>query len=58
MRAMIDVSGTKRLGTPTDIADAVTFLLGPQSTFITGIDLLVDGGVVAAVRSGRLRLSG
>ncbi|MFC4508093.1 MULTISPECIES: SDR family oxidoreductase [Streptomyces] len=55
MRAMVDASGTGRLGTPNDIADAAAFLLGPASTFVTGTDLLVDGGVVAALRSGQLR---
>ena len=54
MRAMIDASGTARLGTPLDIANAVAFLLGPESTFITGTDVLVDGGVVAAMRAGAL----
>ena len=54
MRAMVDNSGTGRLGTPSDIADSVTFLLGPQASFITGIDLLTDGGSVAAVRTGRV----
>ncbi len=58
MRAMIDGSGTKRLGTPADIAEATAFLLGPSSSFITGTDLLVDGGVVAAVRSGAVALPG
>jgi NAD(P)-dependent dehydrogenase (short-subunit alcohol dehydrogenase family) len=38
----------KRLGTPEDIAAAACFLLGPEASFITGTDLLVDGGVVAA----------
>lgn len=55
MRQMIAASGTKRIGTPQDIADAVAFLLGPTATFITGTDLLVDGGVVAAMRSGVLK---
>ncbi|GAB3494693.1 SDR family oxidoreductase [Nocardiopsis coralliicola] len=54
MRAMIAASGTGRVGTPSDIADAAAFLLGPAASFITGTDLLVDGGVVAAVRSGAL----
>jgi NAD(P)-dependent dehydrogenase (short-subunit alcohol dehydrogenase family) len=54
MRAMVDASGTARLGTPFDIANAVAFLLGPESTFITGTDVLVDGGVVAAIRAGAL----
>jgi NAD(P)-dependent dehydrogenase (short-subunit alcohol dehydrogenase family) len=52
MRAWIDASGTHRIGTPSDIAHAVAFLLGPESSFITGTDLLVDGGVVAALKSG------
>lgn len=53
IRAMIDASGTGRAGTPDDIAAATAFLLGPDSTFITGTDLLVDGGVVAALRTGQ-----
>lgn len=56
MRAMIESSGTRRLGTSADIAAAAAFLLGPDSSFITGTDLLVDGGVVAAARSGALTL--
>lgn len=54
MRALIEASAVSRLGTSGDITNAVAFLLGPESTFITGIDLLVDGGAVAAVRSGAL----
>ena len=51
MRGMIAMSATGRLGTPDDIADAAAFLLGPTASFITGTDLLVDGGVVAAIRT-------
>ena len=58
MRGMVEQSGTGRLGTPSDIADSVTFLLGPQASFITGIDLLTDGGAVAAVTSGRVPMPG
>ncbi|GAA0959979.1 SDR family oxidoreductase [Actinocorallia libanotica] len=54
MRMMIDASNAQRVGTPADIAAAVDFLLGPLSGFISGTDLLVDGGAVAAVRTGRL----
>lgn len=50
MRGMVAASATGRLGTPDDIAAAAAFLLGPEATFVTGTDLLVDGGVVAAVR--------
>ncbi len=49
MRSLVAGSGTGRLGTPDDIAAAATFLTGPQSSFITGTDLLVDGGVVASL---------
>jgi NAD(P)-dependent dehydrogenase (short-subunit alcohol dehydrogenase family) len=52
IRHMVAASATGRLGTPDEIASAAAFLLGPEAAFITGIDLLVDGGVVAALRSG------
>jgi len=50
MRAMIAASGTGRVGTPDDIAAAVEFLVSPAASFITGTDLLVDGGAIAGVR--------
>ncbi|MER2133936.1 MAG: SDR family oxidoreductase [Arthrobacter sp.] len=53
MRAMIDGSGTGRMGTPGDIANAAAFLLSSDASFITGVDLLVDGGVVAGLDAGR-----
>jgi NAD(P)-dependent dehydrogenase (short-subunit alcohol dehydrogenase family) len=36
-----------RMGTGDEIAEAVLFLASPQSSFITGVGLLVDGGRVA-----------
>jgi 3-oxoacyl-[acyl-carrier protein] reductase len=33
-----------RMGTPTEIADAVAFLASEQNTYINGHDLVVDGG--------------
>jgi NAD(P)-dependent dehydrogenase (short-subunit alcohol dehydrogenase family) len=36
-----------RLAQPTDVADAVTFLLSEQAAFITGHSLYVDGGWLA-----------
>ncbi|OJH39967.1 SDR family oxidoreductase [Cystobacter ferrugineus] len=53
MRGMIQASGTGRIGTPDDIASAVEFLISPQASFITGTDLLVDGGAIAAARFAR-----
>jgi NAD(P)-dependent dehydrogenase (short-subunit alcohol dehydrogenase family) len=49
MRQMVAGSGTGRFGTAEDIAAAAAFLLGPGASFITGTDLLVDGGVVASL---------
>jgi NAD(P)-dependent dehydrogenase (short-subunit alcohol dehydrogenase family) len=37
-----------RMGTDQDIADAVLFLASPASRFITGTNLVVDGGVTAS----------
>lgn len=34
----------KRMGTPKDIAPSVSFLLSEQSTYITGQNLIIDGG--------------
>ncbi|MEV0624038.1 SDR family oxidoreductase [Nonomuraea sp. NPDC050404] len=54
MQTMIDASNAGRIGTPADIAAAVDFLLSPAAGFISGADLLVDGGVTAAITTGRL----
>ncbi len=51
MRQMVEASATKRTGTAEEIASAADFLLGPDASFVTGTDLLVDGGVVAALFS-------
>ncbi|WP_282607340.1 SDR family NAD(P)-dependent oxidoreductase [Pelagibius sp. Alg239-R121] len=36
-----------RVGQPQDIADAVLFLLSDKASYITGTDLIVDGGLTA-----------
>lgn len=51
MRAMIAGSSTGRIGTPEDIAGVVDFLISSDAAFITGTDLLVDGGVVASLQA-------
>lgn len=49
---LIASSPARRVGTSAEIAAAASFLLGTDASFITGIDLLMDGGVIAALKSG------
>lgn len=53
---MIDASAAQRTGTSDEIAEAAAFLLGEHDKFITGTDLLIDGGVIAAIRMGEYQL--
>ncbi|WP_305785615.1 SDR family oxidoreductase [Symbioplanes lichenis] len=50
MMGMLEACGIGRTGTPGEIAEAVAFLTGPDSRYITGTDLLVDGGQAAWLR--------
>lgn len=53
-QAMIDGSVSKRVGTIDEIATLASYLLNDTSSFMTGSDLLVDGGVIAAMKSGKI----
>ena len=53
---MIDTSAAERTGTSDEIAEAGAFLLGEHAGFITGTDLLIDGGVIASIRTGQYKL--
>ena len=37
----------KRIGEPQDISNTVMFLLSEQSNYITGTEIIIDGGVTA-----------
>lgn len=37
-----------RAGVPGDVVGAVSFLLSPESAYVTGVDLAVDGGLALA----------
>lgn len=54
---MIDASPARRVGTSEEIAAAGAFLLSDEAAFITGTDLLIDGGVIATIESGRYTLN-
>lgn len=41
---LIDTTPMKRIGTTKDIINLVAFLISDKSSFITGTDILIDGG--------------
>ena len=47
-------AGCQRYEVCLDPVEASAFLLGEHAGFITGADLLMDGGVTAALRTGEL----
>ena len=55
---MIDASAAMRTGSSDEIAEAGAFLLGEHTGFINGTDLLIDGGTIAAIRTGEYKLGG
>lgn len=52
MKGIVAAAPAGRVGTASDIAEAVAFLAGSGASYITGTDLLVDGGVVALPKGG------
>lgn len=51
---MIDLCPAGRAGTPDEIGSVGALLMGPEGTFITGSDFLMDGGVTSAYWYGEL----
>lgn len=49
-RGTIEHTPWGRIGDPDDIAGAVLFLVSPQSDFVTGVDLVVDGGMISSLQ--------
>jgi NAD(P)-dependent dehydrogenase (short-subunit alcohol dehydrogenase family) len=46
---LVGLTPLGREGRPEEVAAAAAFLLSEEASFVNGIDLLVDGGVVAAL---------
>jgi NAD(P)-dependent dehydrogenase (short-subunit alcohol dehydrogenase family) len=42
----LDIHAMGRLAEPAEIADAIVYLCSDRASFITGHDLVVDGGVL------------
>ena len=53
-RRMIESSAAGRAGTPDEVGTVSALLMGPDGGFITGSDILMDGGVTAAYWYGEL----
>lgn len=49
MKAQLDHLPLARMGTPEEIADMVAYLLGPGAAYITGAELVVDGGYTSGL---------
>ena len=44
LKPAIDIAPLRRMGQPSEVADAVMFLCSTQASFIQGHALVVDGG--------------
>jgi NAD(P)-dependent dehydrogenase (short-subunit alcohol dehydrogenase family) len=53
-RHMLEQSPAGRAGTPDEVATVAALLMGPDGAFITGSDILIDGGVTASYFYGDL----
>lgn len=51
-RKLFERSPLKREGTMLEIADAIEFLASDRASFISGTDLLVDGGLAGTLTAG------
>jgi len=50
MRSLASQVPGGELGSPQDIADACAFLLSDQSRYVSGAELVVDGGLIAGLQ--------
>ena len=47
LQTLTNMHPVGRIGAPKDIADAILFLASDNSTFMTGSEVVVDGGITA-----------
>jgi NAD(P)-dependent dehydrogenase (short-subunit alcohol dehydrogenase family) len=51
MQVLVEKTPLAREGRPEELAAVVAFLLSDEASFLTGVDILVDGGVVGALQA-------
>ena len=51
VKGRIEAAPLRRVGRPEDVAEAALFLASPRASFISGIEMLVDGAVTKGMMS-------
>jgi NAD(P)-dependent dehydrogenase (short-subunit alcohol dehydrogenase family) len=51
LQKMINASSLGRRGEAAEIASVVSFLVSPAASYVTGTDILVDGGTIAGIEA-------
>lgn len=51
-----NIARAGRAGTPEEVADVIVFLASPQSHWVKGIDICIDGGMTAMAQADQLGL--
>ena len=53
MAGLVKQTPLGRMGRPEELASVAGFILSDDASFLTGIDILVDGGILAALSTAR-----
>jgi NAD(P)-dependent dehydrogenase (short-subunit alcohol dehydrogenase family) len=48
---MVETSPLARLAQPEEVAAVAVFLCSPAASFMTGVDVLVDGGSISSLQA-------